>query len=107
MTRRATVLDAVEPEATVAMNGTELARIGAAPGDTVHIASRRGAIALRARRDDGMPDGAVFVPFAYAEAAANLLTNPALDPQGKIPELKYCAVRVSAANPAAVHPPVQ
>jgi formate dehydrogenase major subunit len=107
MTRRATVLDAAEPEATVAMNGRELARIGGAPGGLVHIASRRGAIALRARRDDGMPDGAVFVPFAYAEAAANLLTNSALDPQGKIPELKYCAVRVTAVAPAAGDPPLQ
>jgi formate dehydrogenase major subunit len=44
-----------------------------------------------------VPDGAVFVPFAFAEAAANLLTNPALDPDGKIPELKYCAVRVERA----------
>jgi formate dehydrogenase major subunit len=107
MTRRAMVLDAAEPEATVAMNGRELARIGGAPGGLVHIASRRGAIALRARRDDGMPDGAVFVPFAYAEAAANLLTNSALDPQGKIPELKYCAVRVTAVAPAAGDPPLQ
>ena len=89
------------------MNGRELARIGVAPGDPVHIASRRGAIALRARRDDGMPDGAVFVPFAYAEAAANLLTNSALDPQGKIPELKYCAVRVTAVGAEAADAPLQ
>jgi formate dehydrogenase major subunit len=60
------------------------------------IRSRRGQIVLRARRDDGIPDGTVFVPFAYAEAAANLLTNPALDPQGRIPELKYCAVALAA-----------
>ncbi|MFM1991754.1 MAG: formate dehydrogenase subunit alpha [Pseudomonadota bacterium] len=101
MTRRATVLDAVEPEATASMNGRELARRGVAPGARLRIASRRGEIELAARRDDGVPDGAVFVPFAYAEAAANRLTNPALDPQGKIPELKYCAVRVTAAAPAA------
>jgi formate dehydrogenase major subunit len=98
MTRRASVLDAIEPQATAALNGAELARLGVGPGARVRIASRRGAIELAVRRDDGMPDGAVFVPFAYAEAAANLLTNPALDPQGKIPELKYCAVRVSAAG---------
>ena len=56
--------------------------------------SRRGSIALSARADDGTPRGAVFIPFCYYEAAANLLTNPALDPFGKIPEFKYCAVRV-------------
>jgi formate dehydrogenase major subunit len=97
MTRRATVLDAVEPEATASLNGRELARLGVAPGEPVSVESRRGGIVLAARRDDGIPDGTVFVPFAYAEAAANQLTNPALDPFGKIPELKYCAVRVAAA----------
>ncbi|HYF58235.1 MAG TPA: formate dehydrogenase subunit alpha [Burkholderiaceae bacterium] len=101
MTRRARVLDATEPEATASMNRRELARLGVAPGEPLRIASRRGEIVLAARLDDGLPDGAVFVPFAYAEAAANLLTNPALDPQGRIPELKYCAVRVSAAGAAA------
>jgi formate dehydrogenase major subunit len=96
MTRRAAVLDATEPEATVSLNGRELDALGVEPGGMLSIRSRRGQIALRARRDDGMPDRTVFVPFAYAEAAANLLTNPALDPQGRIPELKYCAVTVAA-----------
>jgi formate dehydrogenase major subunit len=104
MTRRATVLDAVEPEATASLNGRELARLGLAPGDRVSIVSRRGAIALRARLDEGIPDGTVFVPFAYAEAAVNLLTNSALDPFGKIPELKYCAVRVMPEGLAAPAP---
>jgi formate dehydrogenase major subunit len=54
-------------------------------------------VKLQARRDDGTPIGTVFIPFAFAEAAANLLTNPVLDPFGKIPEFKYCAVRVQAA----------
>ena len=54
----------------------------------------RGAIELFARQDDVIPDGVVFIPFAYVEAAANLLTNPALDPFGKIPEYKFCAARV-------------
>jgi len=99
MTRRATVLDALEPEATASMNARELALIGVAPGEHLSVASRRGAVVLRARLDDGIPDGTVFMPFAYAEAAANLLTNPALDPLGKIPELKYCAVRVAPALP--------
>ena len=66
-----------------------------APGDVVTIASRRGEISLYARADDGMPRGTVFVPFCYYEAAANMLTNPVLDPFGKIPEFKYCAVKVT------------
>jgi formate dehydrogenase major subunit len=62
----------------------------------VSVASRRGAIRLKVRADDGIARGSVFIPFAYAEAAANQLTNPKLDPYGKIPEFKYCAVKVSA-----------
>ena len=58
--------------------------------------TRRGTIELAARQDDAMPDGVVFIPFAFVEAAANLLTNPALDPFGKIPEFKYCAAKVEA-----------
>ena len=71
------------------------------PGDVVTIESRRGSVSLYARADDGTPRGAVFVPFCYYEAAANLLTNPALDPFGKIPEFKYCAVRVSRGGTLA------
>jgi formate dehydrogenase major subunit len=67
------------------------------------VASRRGEICLRVRLDDGTPRGSIFIPFAYQEAAANLLTNAALDPFGKIPELKYCAVRVSATGVPAQH----
>jgi len=66
-----------------------------APDGMITVASRRGSISLRARADDGTPRGAVFIPFCYYEAAANLLTNPVLDPFGKIPEFKYCAVRVT------------
>jgi formate dehydrogenase major subunit len=61
----------------------------------ITVASRRGSISLYARADEGTPRGAVFIPFCYYEAAANTLTNPALDPFGKIPEFKYCAVRVT------------
>src|SRR5262249_21056 len=68
----------------------------------ITIESRRGKIALYARADDGMPQGAVFVPFCYYEAAANMLTNPVLDPFGKIPEFKYCAVRVTRGGPTPV-----
>ena len=94
MTRRSFVLDAIEPQATASLHGDELARLGLAPGDWAVIRSRRGAVRVRVRRDDGTPHGAVFMPFAYVEAAANLLTNAALDPFGKIPEFKYCAVAV-------------
>ncbi|MDP3229023.1 MAG: formate dehydrogenase subunit alpha [Acidovorax sp.] len=94
MTRRSTVLDAIEPMATASMHGDELARLGVAPGALVGIRSRRGMLQVRLRRDDGTPRGTVFMPFAYVEAAANLLTNAALDPFGKIPEFKYCAVAV-------------
>jgi len=98
MTRRASVLDALEPMATASMTGADLASMGLAAGDVVTLRSRRGEIALHVRRDDGTPRGAVFVPFAYYEAAANLMTNAALDPVGKIPEFKYCAIAVSAGG---------
>jgi len=94
MTRRSAVLDALEPVATASINGTELTRLGLQPGDTIALRSRRGEISVQLRRDDGTPNGTVFMPFAYQEAAANLLTNAALDPFGKIPELKYCAVAI-------------
>lgn len=94
MTRRATVLDAIEPAPTACLCGADLQRLDLQPGDRVRVASRRGEIELAVRRDDGTPQGVVYMPFAYREAAANLLTNAALDPFGKIPEFKYCAVRV-------------
>ena len=99
MTRRSAVLDAIEPHATASLHGDELARLGLAPGDWAAIRSRRGAVQVRVRRDDGTPRGAVFMPFAYVEAAANLLTNAALDLFGKIPEFKYCAVAVRGIAP--------
>ncbi len=96
MTRRAQALDAIEPEPTVSLHPADLARLGVRAGDPVRVRSRRGEIVLAARVDSGLSPGDVFVAFAYAEAAANRLTNPALDPAGKIPELKYCAVQVEA-----------
>ena len=103
MTRRAKVLDALEPEATVSMNQASLQRLKLQPGDRVRVRSRRGEVVLRARQDDGTPDLTLFIPFAYREAAANLLTNAALDPVGKIPELKYCAVQADAVQTASSH----
>src|SRR5215475_10196114 len=81
MTRRASTLDALEPGAVANLS--------------------RGTIELIARQDDAIPDGVVFIPFAFVEAAANLLTNPALDPFGKIPEFKYCAAKVEPVAEAA------
>jgi formate dehydrogenase major subunit len=94
MTRRASNLDALEPAPTAAINPRTLARLGINPGDRVRILTRRGAIELWARADEALQDDMVFVPFAYVEASANLLTNPQLDPYGKIPEFKYCAARI-------------
>jgi len=95
MTRRAGVLDAIEPEAVCSIHPLDLAALGVKPGDILTVESRRGKISLYARVDEGTPRGAVFIPFAFYEAAANMLTNPKLDPFGKIPEFKYCAVRVT------------
>jgi len=95
MTRRAGALDYLEPEPVASLHPLDLETLGVPPGGTLTIASRRGSISLYARADDGTPRGAVFVPFCYYEAAANMLTNPALDPFGKIPEFKYCAVKVT------------
>jgi formate dehydrogenase major subunit len=95
MTRRAAALDSIEPEPVVSIHPLDLQRMNALPGGTLTIQSRRGQISLYARADDGMAPGSVFVPFCYYEAAANMLTNPVLDPFGKIPEFKYCAVKIT------------
>jgi formate dehydrogenase major subunit len=100
MTRRAEVLDAIEPEAVVFMAPRELKRLELEPGDFLKLETRRGAIELKVRADRDVPVGMVYMPFCYAEAAANLLTNPALDPKGKIPEFKFCAARVSPVSKA-------
>ncbi len=98
MTRRAGVLDAIEPEPVASMHPLDIAGLGLKPGDIITVASRRGEVTLYARMDEGTPRGAVFIPFCYYEAAANELTNAALDPFGKIPEVKYCAVKVTAGG---------
>jgi len=98
MTRRASVLDALEPAAIAALSRGTIAKLGIKPGDMVRVTTRRGEVELAARQDDAIPDGVVFIPFAYVEAAANILTNPALDPFGKIPEFKFCAAKVEPAE---------
>ncbi|MGE3933128.1 MAG: formate dehydrogenase subunit alpha [Rhodospirillaceae bacterium] len=94
ITRRAAILDEIEPEAVACLSTREMRRKGIRPGDDIKVETRRGAIQIKARVDDGVPDGVVFIPFCYAEAPANVLTNPVLDPFGKIPEFKFCAARV-------------
>jgi formate dehydrogenase major subunit len=100
MTRRASTLDALEPGPVANLSRGTIIRLGITPGDPVRVSTRRGVVELTARQDDGVPDGVVFIPFAFVEAAANLLTNPALDPFGKIPEFKYCAAKVERVDPA-------
>ncbi len=100
MTRRASVLDGIEPDPVATLSPSELKKHDLNPGDLMTLTTRRGEITLQVRVDPLMPDGMVFVPFCYVEAAANLLTNPALDPYGKIPEFKYAACRISSANTA-------
>ena len=95
MTRRASVLDAIEPDPVALIHPLDLAAMKAQPGDVVTLESRRGKVTLYARADDSSPRGAIFVPFCYYEAAINKLTNAALDPFAKIPEFKYCAIRAS------------
>jgi formate dehydrogenase major subunit len=94
MTRRAGILSSLEPVAIACLNPRQLDKLGVAAGDTIRVRSRRGQIDIHARADTDVPDGMVFIPFCFNEAAANLLTNPQLDPIGKIPEFKFCAVKV-------------
>jgi formate dehydrogenase major subunit len=96
MTRRASVLDELEPEAVASLAPGDLRRLGLKPGAMIRVATRRGAIELKARADGAIPPGMIFIPFCFAEAAANILTNPQLDPIGKIPEFKFCAAKVEA-----------
>ena len=101
MTRRSTVLDAIEPEPEVHMAPETLQGLQVEPGALVRVVTRRGEIELAARVDPKLPSGLIFVPFCFFEAPANYLTNPALDPYGKIPELKFSAARIEVATEAA------
>ena len=101
MTRRAMVLDSVEPEANCSLHPKTLRALGVEPGGMVRLTTRRGSIDIMARADRAVSEDMVFVPFAYVEASANVLTNPAIDPYGKIPEFKFSAVRVEAVQSIA------
>ena len=97
MTRRTQILDEIEPEAVASLCSSDLRKLGIRPGTPIRVTTRRGMIELKAKVDAAIPEGVLFIPFCYAEAAANTLTNPALDPFGKIPEFKFCAAKVEAA----------
>lgn len=98
MTRRASNLDTLEPEAIAGLHPGEMAKRNIAPGSFIRVSTRRGDVVLKARADRDVAEGMVFIPFCFAEAAANLLTNPQLDPMGKIPEFKFCACKVEPAE---------
>jgi formate dehydrogenase major subunit len=95
MTRRASVLNAIEPYPVVSLSPLDMRDLEVKQGDPLRITSRRGEVNAYVRGDDGMQQGEIYLPFSYHEAAANLLTNEAIDPFGKIPEFKFCAVRVA------------
>src|SRR5581483_2358584 len=98
MTRRAQVLDQIEPDAVPFMSPNDMRKKKIAPGDFIRLDTRRGAVEVKVRADGEVPENMVFMPFCYAEAAAKLLTNPALDRFGKIPEFKFCAARAEPAE---------
>lgn len=100
MTRRAEVLDALEPEAVAHLNPRWMVKHGVNPGDFVEVHTRRGAVKVKARADRDVVEEMVFIPFCFAEGPANMLTNPQLDPLGKIPEFKFCAAKVTAIEKA-------
>ncbi|WP_108860981.1 formate dehydrogenase subunit alpha [Ruegeria sp. Alg231-54] len=100
MTRRSNVLDAVEPEANCSMNPRQLKLMGIEPGEMIRLTTRRGSIEIMVRADRAIAEDMVFIPFAYVEAAANILTNSAIDPYGKIPEFKFSAIRVEKIEDA-------
>ena len=101
MTRRANVLDHLEPEAIISMNRWDMKRMTINPGDQVLVKTKRGSLAIKVRSDKEIPEGMVFMPFCFAEAAANVLTNPQLDPIGKIPEFKFSAASVEKIQAVA------
>src|SRR5712691_2460106 len=98
MTRRAKALDEISPTPFVDIHPEDAVRLGVAEGDPVRVESRRGCIVVPARVTNRVDPGNVFIPFHFREAAANLLTIDALDPTAKIPEYKYCAVRLARAG---------
>jgi formate dehydrogenase major subunit len=101
MTRRAHVLDTIEPQANASLSPRTMKRLGIMAGDMISVETRRGSISIMARADRAISEDMVFVPFAYVEAAANILTNPQVDPYGKIPEFKFAACRIGKIGAVA------
>ena len=97
MSRRSTGLDSREPTPVVEINPLDAIEMGLADGDTVRVTSRRGSMLIGTRVSERQARGQIFIPFHFREAAANLLTIDEIDPMGKIPEFKFCAVRIEAA----------
>jgi len=103
MTRRSRALDTITPEAFVDVHPDDAATLGVTNGDWVEVQSRRGKIALRVQVHDRTSRGSVFIPMHFRESAANVLTNPAIDPVGKIPTFKFCAVKLTRLDPTVIH----
>ena len=97
MTRRSKALDAIAPKAQVYLNADDAARIGVTEGDFARVTSRRGSIEIEVTISNRETPGACFIPFHFREAAANFLTIDEIDPIGKIPEFKFCAVKIEPA----------
>tara|TARA_B100000029_G_scaffold303406_1_gene296187 strand:+ start:14 stop:982 length:969 start_codon:yes stop_codon:yes gene_type:complete len=97
MTRNSEVLDSLEPTPIISMNSRDMSKLGIDAGDMVKVSTRRGDLEVAVRKDWQLPMGMVFMPFCFSEAAANILTNPVLDPFGKIPEFKFCAAKIENA----------
>jgi formate dehydrogenase major subunit len=95
MTSRSKVLNTIEPQPYVNMSKNEMRRNNFSQDEMVELSTRRGMVKVKVRVDKMIPDGMVFMPFCFENAPANLLTNQALDPDGKIPELKYCAAKIA------------
>ena len=98
MTRRASMLDQIDPDPVASLCFNDIKNLGLSEGECITVKSRRGNIQVYVKRDDGMQEGQIFVPFCYVESAANILTNAALDPDAKIPEFKFCAVKIVKNN---------
>jgi formate dehydrogenase major subunit len=98
MTRRSKALAAIQPESFVEVHPEDCERLGVDHGDFVRVSSRRGEVTLQVRKGVKTQPGSVFIPFHYREAAANILTTDKLDPDGKIPEFKFCAVKLELAD---------
>jgi formate dehydrogenase alpha subunit len=98
MSRRSEGLNLLEPEPFVEVSGADAQRLGLLEGQMAAVVTRRGRIVARVRIEGGAPPGVIFTTFHFAEAPANRLTNPALDPIALIPEFKACAARLERVS---------